>query len=274
MTRPGIDAELAFGSAGEHQLQQHMGTAERAAQFYERQVRPCLTQQMREFIARQTMVFIATADGNGHCDASFRGGPAGFVQVLDDHTLAYPEYRGNGVMASAGNMTENPHLGLLFVDFSGDRIGLHVNGTAHLRPDDALRIAYPQLPQETAPGRRAEFWVHLSVDEAYIHCSKHIPHLLPAPHGTKLRSQRPKDPDYFTGSAVVPQPPAPEPTQPEPAPEPMPFAVPGAEAPLYEPATEAPDAPGRSQVPLQRTPSWARRPAVVARDGWRGLRGR
>lgn len=268
MTRPGIDAELAFGSAGEHQLQQHMGTAERAAQFYERQVRPCLTQQMREFIARQTMVFIATADGNGHCDASFRGGPAGFVQVLDDHTLAYPEYRGNGVMASAGNMTENPHLGLLFVDFSGDRIGLHVNGTAHLRPDDALRIAYPQLPQETAPGRRAEFWVHLSVDEAYIHCSKHIPHLLPAPHGTKLRSQRPKDPDYFTGSAVVPQPPAR--SRPSPSPLPSrcrsPYPVPRRRCTNPPPRRRTPRAAPRCRCSAPR-PGPAARPSSLATAG-------
>ncbi|WP_083976525.1 pyridoxamine 5'-phosphate oxidase family protein [Kitasatospora azatica] len=203
MTQP----SLRFGSAGEHQLQLEFGTAERAADFYDRQVRPQLTLQMREFIARQTMVFLSTADADGACDASFRAGPPGFVQVLDDHTLAYPEYKGNGVLASAGNISENPHLGLLFLDFSHDHIGLHVNGTAHLRPDSSLRSAHPELPFETAPGRRVEFWIHLSVDEAYIHCSKHIPHLVPAPR-SRPQTERPKDADYFTGEPVARRAPA------------------------------------------------------------------
>ncbi|MFE9428541.1 pyridoxamine 5'-phosphate oxidase family protein [Kitasatospora sp. NPDC006697] len=246
-------AGLGFGSSGEHELQRQMGTSDRAADFYRRQVRPCLTQQMREFVARQTMVFIATADGHGACDASFRAGPPGFVQVLDDHTLAYPEYRGNGVMASAGNISENPHLGLLFVDFTGDRIGLHINGTAQLRPDTAMRTAYPELPEETAPGRRAELWVRLSVDEAYIHCSKHIPHLQPVPAGTRLSRERPRDPDYFTGTGTPP------PHGAEPAPE---------EAAPIAPPVSPPVAP----------PSWARPPAAAAaaaaRRSWRLVRRR
>ncbi|MFI9274585.1 pyridoxamine 5'-phosphate oxidase family protein [Kitasatospora sp. NPDC052896] len=225
-------------------MQQLRGTAERAADFYQRQVRPHLTPQMQAFIARQTMVFLSTADAEGACDASFRAGPPGFVLVLDDHTLAYPEYRGNGVMASAGNITENPHLGLLFLDFTGDRIGLHVNGTAHLRPDDALRTAYPHLPVETAPGRRTELWVHISVDEAYIHCSKHIPHLEPASRGARQLAHRPKDAEYFTGPVTDPPPSAPAfPTR---------------------PAVPAPPV-----VPTAPTPSWARPPAAVARQGWR-----
>ena len=63
------------------------------------------------------MFFLATADGHGECDVSFRAGEAGFVHVLDEKILVYPEYRGNGVMASLGNITENPHAGLLFIDF-------------------------------------------------------------------------------------------------------------------------------------------------------------
>lgn len=54
-----------FGSAGEHLLQQQLGTADRAHRFYDQQVRPCLTPQMREFIGRQSMVFLATSDSRG-----------------------------------------------------------------------------------------------------------------------------------------------------------------------------------------------------------------
>ncbi|MEV6956873.1 pyridoxamine 5'-phosphate oxidase family protein [Streptomyces sp. NPDC051183] len=189
-----------FGSAGEHRLQQQLGTADRAARFYDRQVRPCLTPEMQDFISRQAMVFLATADSRGECDASFRAGPPGFVRVFDDRTLAYPEFRGNGVLASAGNMTENPHLGMLFVDFTHHHVGLHVNGTARLHTDAGLRSLHPGLPAEVTPGRSPEMWVQLSVEEAYIHCSKHIPHLEPAPRPTGHDAARPKDTDYFTGA--------------------------------------------------------------------------
>jgi len=59
------------------------------------------------------MMFIATSDADGECDASFLAGPPGFAAVLDERTLAWPEYRGNGVMAGAGNILENPHVGIL-----------------------------------------------------------------------------------------------------------------------------------------------------------------
>lgn len=189
-----------FGSPGEHRLQQHLGTTERAARFYDQQVRSRLTPEMRDFIGRQAMVFLATADSRGECDASFRAGPPGFVQVLDDSTLAYPEFRGNGVLASAGNMTENPHLGMLFVDFTHHHVGLHVNGVARLYDDTELRSLHPALPADIAPGRSPEMWVHLSVEEAYIHCSKYIPHLEPAPRPSGHDATRPKDAHYFTSS--------------------------------------------------------------------------
>ncbi|RAG81930.1 hydrolase [Streptacidiphilus pinicola] len=195
-----------FGSAGERVLQQRHGTTERAAEFYDRQVHPYLTPTMRAFIDRMTMVFLSTADSGGACDASFRAGPPGFVQVLSDRTLAYPEYRGNGVMASAGNMTENPHLGMLFLDFTRDHIGLHVNGTAALCSDADLRHHHPELRVDPAPGRRPELWIHVTVDEAYIHCSKHIPHLEPAARPREQESVRPRDQQYFTDARVPRQP--------------------------------------------------------------------
>ena len=109
---------------------------------------------------RMEMVFIATADASGDCDASLRAGSPGFLRVLDDRTLAYPEYRGNGVMASLGNLSENPHIGLLMIDFVEDLIGLHVNGRAHVLDNDDLRRALPRArragggPTRRAVGRR------------------------------------------------------------------------------------------------------------------------
>ncbi|MEV0093964.1 pyridoxamine 5'-phosphate oxidase family protein [Streptomyces sp. NPDC050738] len=191
-------------SQGERRLQGLLGTSAHADDFYDRQVHPCLTPSMREFIGLQTMMFLSTSDARGHCDSTFRGGPPGFVTVVDDVTLAYPEYRGNGVMASAGNITENPFAGLLFMDFTRDHIGLHVNGQAHLVGDADMRAAHPLMPEDTAPGRRPEMWVRISVHEAYVHCSKHIPHLEPAFRPGRRSSERPKDGEYFTEQAAVP----------------------------------------------------------------------
>jgi hypothetical protein len=158
-----------------------MGTAVRADRFYDEQVLDRLNPRMIEFVARQEMFFLATADSHGECDSTFRAGPPGFLRVLDDLTLAYPEYRGNGVMASLGNIRENPHVGILMIDFARDRIGLHVNGRAELVTDERMRWKYPELPVDGVPGRRPQMWVEVEVEEAYIHCSKHIPRLVRAP---------------------------------------------------------------------------------------------
>ncbi|MDN0201179.1 pyridoxamine 5'-phosphate oxidase family protein [Streptomyces sp. S.PNR 29] len=169
------------GSHGEHRLQRELGTESRADRFYDEQVLDRLNPRMKEFVSRQEMFFLATADNRGECDSTFRAGPPGFLQILDDMTLAYPEYRGNGVMASLGNIRENPHVGILMIDFSRDRIGLHVNGRAQLVADERMRQRYPGLPIDPVPGRRPQMWVEVAVDEAYIHCSKHIPRLVSAP---------------------------------------------------------------------------------------------
>ncbi len=193
--------DQAMPSHGEQMAQKQFGTADRAADFYDRQVHDHLTPSMREFIPRQTMVFMSTADAAGSCDATFRAGPPGFVTVLDDRTLTYPEYRGNGVLASVGNLTENPHLGLLFMDFTRHHIGLHINGSVRLRTDEEQRAEHPDLPRDAAPGRQPQLWIQLTVDEAYVHCSKYIPHLEPAPRPRASDAHRPKDAEYFVGGA-------------------------------------------------------------------------
>lgn len=171
----------ALPGDGEYRIQRELGTTERADRFYQEQVRDRLNPRMREFIGRQEMFFLSTADGHGECDCTLRAGPAGFVLALDEKTIAYPEYRGNGVMASLGNILENPHVGILMVDFGRDRIGLHVNGRARIVPDELMRAWTPDLPVDPVPGRRAQAWVEVDVEEAYIHCSKHIPQMLKVP---------------------------------------------------------------------------------------------
>ncbi|NIQ02315.1 MAG: pyridoxamine 5-phosphate oxidase [Nitrospinaceae bacterium] len=170
------------GSEGEQKLQKELGTARRARSFYRQQMLDYLNPAMKKFIARQSMVFIGTSDGRGECDCSFRAGLPGFVHVLDNKTLVYPEYRGNGVLASLGNIRENPHIGMMFIDFFESTMGLHVNGKAGILSQEELlskKKLKESLKRETkiSGGRKPECWVWVEVEEAYIHCSKHIPHL-------------------------------------------------------------------------------------------------
>ena len=110
--------------------------------------------------------------------------PPGFVVRLNDSTPLYPELRGNGVMASLGNISENPHIGLFLVDFYETTIGLHINGRAAVLANaDVQSLAL--LPKgidrtHDSVGRSTpERWVQVEVEEAYIHCAKHIPNLKP-----------------------------------------------------------------------------------------------
>lgn len=96
----------------------------------------------REFVEARDMFFIATADADGQPQCSYKGGDPGFVRVVDDHTLAFPVYDGNGMFLTTGNVTENHLVGLLFVDFAtGSR--LRVNGEASIDPADPLVAVLP-----------------------------------------------------------------------------------------------------------------------------------
>jgi predicted pyridoxine 5'-phosphate oxidase superfamily flavin-nucleotide-binding protein len=160
---------------GEKILQKKYATENRAVSFYNNQLLNFLNPMMKDFISEQEMVFISTSDRHGNCDSSFRSGQVGFVRVIDNHTLVYPEYRGNGVFASMGNIHENPHIGLLFIDFFKHCIGLHVNGQATIVENNPLINETVIEEVHHTEGNRAERWVLIKVDEAYIHCSKHIP---------------------------------------------------------------------------------------------------
>ncbi|MBL1073379.1 pyridoxamine 5'-phosphate oxidase family protein [Nocardia sp. 2] len=192
------------GSDGERELQQRYSTEERANRFYDDQVRDRLNEHMIDFIRRMDMAFIATSDKHGECDSSFRAGTPGFLHVVDDRTVAYPEYRGNGVMASLGNMLENPHIGILMIDFVRDLIGLHINGTARIVDDALMRRCVADLPAQNERGRHPERWVVVDIEEAYIHCRKHIPHLVPAARESRqwgTDNVRAKGGDYFHAKA-------------------------------------------------------------------------
>jgi uncharacterized protein len=94
------------------------------------------------FVGERDMFFIATTDAAGAPDCSYKGGDAGFVSVVDEHTLAFPVYDGNGMFRTLGNIAVNPSVGLLFVDF-GTGTRLRVNGTAVVEFEGPLVAAHP-----------------------------------------------------------------------------------------------------------------------------------
>jgi len=173
--------DILPGSQGEHSLQKKYKTQDKAKDFYQRQMLSSLSVSMQDFIKEQEMVFISTADAKGECDSSFRSGEKGFVLVLDENNLAYAEYKGNGVMASMGNISENPHIGMLFLDVLKDKVGLHVNGKARVLSGEDLHSCLSNSSYEKIevydkglPNKEVA-WVLIEVEEAYIHCSKNIP---------------------------------------------------------------------------------------------------
>ncbi|HRE02895.1 MAG TPA: pyridoxamine 5'-phosphate oxidase family protein [Ilumatobacteraceae bacterium] len=96
----------------------------------------------RDFIEARDMFFIATADASGRPECSYKGGDPGFVRVIDGSTIAFPLYDGNGMFLTAGNLVENPSVGLLFIDFA-DGTRLRLCGEASIDSEDPLAEAFP-----------------------------------------------------------------------------------------------------------------------------------
>jgi predicted pyridoxine 5'-phosphate oxidase superfamily flavin-nucleotide-binding protein len=127
---------------GMRQLQDARETRALADRLSERTARTAFNDEDRAFIHRCPMFFIATADDLGHPDCSYKGGAPGFVRVIDDQTLVFPDYDGNGMYRTLGNTLVNPHVGLLFIDFENPR-RLRVNGISSLSFDDPLLSEFP-----------------------------------------------------------------------------------------------------------------------------------
>ena len=171
---------MHIATKGEKEIQKQQGSTERALKFYDSQLKDELNLKMKALIERQEMFFIATSDAQGNCDCSPRFGKQGFIKILDNKTLAYPEFRGNGVFASLGNILENPHIGIVFVDFFDSTVGLHVNGAANSYKDFEVPKNHQEQISEFSKNIQVpiEQWVIVTIDEAYIHCSKHVPKLV------------------------------------------------------------------------------------------------
>ena len=124
-----------------------------------------LDEHCRDFIARAPFFLLATSSAAGDCDASPRGGPPGFVRVLDERRLLVPEYPGNRRADSHRNLLENPRAAMLFT-IPGLRETLRVAGRAYITRDEGL------LAGLGVNGRAPKLGIGLEVEEAFIHCAK------------------------------------------------------------------------------------------------------
>jgi uncharacterized protein len=139
---------------------------------YRRAAGPALAKQHaaldrhdRSFIAHSPFVVVATSAADGSCDVSPKGGPPGFVTVLDESTIAIPDLAGNNRLDSMGNLLENDGVGLLFF-VPGVCDTMRLNGRARLSTDDAV------LDAATVHGARPKVAIVIAVEEVYLHCQK------------------------------------------------------------------------------------------------------
>jgi predicted pyridoxine 5'-phosphate oxidase superfamily flavin-nucleotide-binding protein len=148
---------------GSRQLQDEFDTRRLADRLDEAIVQDSIMPSDRDFIERLDMFFIATVDERGHANCSYKAGEPGFVRVLDEYTLAFPNYDGNGMYLSMGNILRTRQVGMLFIDFENQK-RMRLNGEATLHRDDALMPEYPE----------AQFIVRVRVREVFANCPRYI----------------------------------------------------------------------------------------------------
>jgi PPOX class probable FMN-dependent enzyme len=124
-----------------------------------------LTDQTRRLVACSSLVLVASASAEGHCDVTPRGGPTGFVSVLDDRTLAIPDATGNRRLDTLHNVIATGRAGLLFV-IPGRTTTLRVNGRACVSTNAEL------LSQLTPVGKPPVSALVVGIEEVYPHCPK------------------------------------------------------------------------------------------------------
>jgi uncharacterized protein len=152
-----------FYNDGNRSLQDRFDTRRLADRIEDRKVTDTIDADDRAFIESMDMLFIATADEYGRPTCSYKGGAPGFVRVLDERTIAFPIYDGNGMFLSAGNVVVNPEVGLLFISFERGR-RLRLNGTASVDTDDELVPAWPG----------AQLVVRVRAREVFPNCPRYI----------------------------------------------------------------------------------------------------
>ena len=145
-------------------LQDKFDTRRMADRLEEMIVADVIGEQDKPFIESREFFFLSTVDPAGQPTVSFKGGAAGFVKVVDEKTIAFPSYDGNGMFYSMGNLLSKPEIGILFIDFENPhRVRFH--GKATIQDNDPLLGEYHE----------AQFIVRVSLTRMWINCPRYIP---------------------------------------------------------------------------------------------------
>ena len=123
---------------GNRRMQHAFGSRAMADRLEQSRARTSFNDADRQFIENAIYFFLATADAEGRPDCSFKGGATGFVRVTGPDELAFPDYDGNGMFKSIGNILVNPSVGLLFIRLHDKPHRLRVNGIASFSREDPL----------------------------------------------------------------------------------------------------------------------------------------
>jgi predicted pyridoxine 5'-phosphate oxidase superfamily flavin-nucleotide-binding protein len=178
---------MGFYHHGSRRLQDRFDSRRLADRLEDVKVRDVIDDGDRAFIESMDMLFLATADEQGRPNCSYKGGEPGFVRVLDERTIAFPSYDGNGMFVSAGNVLVNAEVGLLFISFERRR-RLRLNGTASIDPDDELLPSWP----------RALLVIRVRAREVFPNCPRYIHHyeLVERSHYVPRGDTEPPVPDW------------------------------------------------------------------------------
>jgi len=152
---------------GNRELQDAFGSRALADRLEEKLKREQFNEDDAAFIQGVDFFFLATADAQGRPDCSFKGGPAGFVRVAAPDLLVFPDYDGNGMFKSLGNIAANPQVGLLFIAMGDEPKRLRVNGRARIVRDDPAMAAVPG----------AQLLVQVTPEAIFPNCPRYIPNL-------------------------------------------------------------------------------------------------
>src|SRR6478735_5589612 len=148
---------------GNRQLQDRFDTRRLADRIEERIRHDRFDAEDKAFIEARDMFFLATADEHGAPQCSYKGGEPGFVRVVDEHTLAFPSYDGNGMYLSLGNVLHNAQVGMLFIDFTRPK-RLRVNGTASIDEHDPLLAEFAE----------AQLIVRVQASDVLPNCPRYV----------------------------------------------------------------------------------------------------
>lgn len=148
---------------GSRTLQKRFDTVRLADRIEEALVHDSIDDGLKGYLESLDFFFLATADAEGRPTCSYKGGDPGLLKVVDPKTLAFPNYDGNGMYLSMGNLRQNPNVGLLFLDLERAN-RMRIQGEATITEDDPLAKEWPEC----------QFVVRVHVREVFPNCPRYI----------------------------------------------------------------------------------------------------